>query len=344
MAMLIPLNRLSEVAPQLDDHLHMLAEEIIRGSDFEFSEEEYPLAIQQVKYALLSQRVPPSAYLRGLKEGVLQEAQHIIDSQEMEGLTESQRDALVYSKALELLGGAELEVDLASGDILASVEGDGLFGDHPEAFSSIEAYAQAYGIKKSEAYNRIALSRVIFPFIRTRLGRDPREVYAQVKKARFARIIPLLKAIIDPSAAGLHAQSLRRAEAVKQIVLQTTPGVEDVQAACVEYVLEEAQLHTVASLEERLKALDGPQEEQGQGQEGEQEQGGAQEQGEEQEDGGALVDIIVRRVGDYYLVRSVWSPEQLEVFKSRLGDRAVVVDAMEPDGEEESFWEGEVTA
>ena len=234
----------------------MLQEEVAGWEDHSPAEKRE--LVQRAKQDILIRNVELGTFLSYLDMKSRETAAlSLIDELSNDAVTDEQRVALVDEQQLRVLQATELEVHLVTGNVLAQIDATASYADSPYGYERLNEMAEAAGISASERSDTMALSQTIFPYIEQVLRLDPRDLWARVGKARFRRIVPILRTIMQPSYDGTE-RVREQIEVVRRQAARDTnrePGQVNNQEVAA-YVLEMAETHSVRNLNQNLRGDD----------------------------------------------------------------------------------------
>lgn len=229
-----------------DTALDLLSKKV---PDFDaLSAEDRCELLRYAKQDLAVQMVPLGTFLSYLDMKSEEAARASVDGV-ASGLSEAELGAVVKEQQLRVLQATGLEVDLVTGGVLAEIGATGAYAVHPNGYRGIHEMAEAAGISASERSDLMALSQTIFPWIENTLGQDPRAIWQRVGKAKFRRIVPLLRSLIEPAYDGT--------DRVRQQInkVREERGATD-DKGLVGDILDMAEEHSVRNLDLALRPGD----------------------------------------------------------------------------------------
>jgi hypothetical protein len=220
-------------------------------------------------------------------------------SQAPASLPEMPRHAVAIHHAISWIVQVRDSVDLALSELLREYVGDDLYVHHPEGFANAVEAAEALGLTPSEVSDLTAISTIIFPWIRENLDVDPIEVYREIGKAKFRKLIPHFRAIIEGDASDKIKLEVER---IKRNAIMNDPFAEDEDIAAAKYLIEMAKIHSVRGLVQEIKLGDEPPI-------------------------AFLYRIIIERGIPHYHVEGDLTEEQMDILKRRMGHLADFIPA-----------------
>jgi hypothetical protein len=111
--------------------------------------------------------------------------------------TAAERRAIIMFETLRLTGGLGLSEILIRGDIIKSIEEEGLWTILPGVHANTaKAAAQEMGISSSEYSYIKDMVCTIFPYVTTTLGWNLADTWENIGKSNFKELVPVLKGVI----------------------------------------------------------------------------------------------------------------------------------------------------
>jgi hypothetical protein len=146
---------------------------------------------------LVSQDVNQSLWVLGQSARI--QAEEMVKGGHFE--TTPAREAAILVNQLRILSGpVTFAHDRLRGQALAKLAQGDLWSFHPDKPASLDELltTQEVGMSKSEASDLLAMEQIVFPFFKERTGMSEWEVWQQLPKTRWRRIIRFLRPIINP--------------------------------------------------------------------------------------------------------------------------------------------------
>lgn len=198
-------------------------------------------------YHLAALTAPLDVFVSHLKTKTEEAAQQIVESGKP-NLSPAEHKAVVVEQQLKIISGLQLEINLLMGDVLNEADIASTWKSHPSIKSFSELLAEV-GLSASESSDYIAISTIIFPWLEE-MGLNPREMWQRIGKSKFRRIVPLLRAILNPAASSpsVHKQVNDIRER-----LEREEGDEVSDDALGLHILSEAETHSLRNLDQNLR-------------------------------------------------------------------------------------------
>ena len=109
--------------------------------------------------------------------------------------TETEIEAMVVGKKMELTNVLDLAAILFRGKFIGDIESGNLVMYHPGQYRNLEEMAEDNGVSKTELSKSINLVQIIFPRL-LELGYDIPTVWANIGKSNLGEMVPVLRQLI----------------------------------------------------------------------------------------------------------------------------------------------------
>jgi len=165
-----------------------------------------------------------------------------------DGFTQAEKRAIVQVEKLKLVGSLDLAALMLRGKIIAEIENNGIWADHPNGYQSMREMAEDIGVSVSELSDTRRLCDVVFPYMIDRLGIHPAQMWEEIGKSKFRELSSILSVVIDGTelesdkGVNMVARNILENAAASALVEENDWTDEQVRESVVRDLLETGRL------------------------------------------------------------------------------------------------------
>jgi hypothetical protein len=175
-----------------------------------------------------------------------------------EGFTQAEKRAIVQVEKLKLVGSLDLAALMLRGKIIADIENNAIWADHPNGYQSMREMAEDIGVSISELSDTKRLCEVVFPYMIERLGIHPAQMWEEIGKSKFRELSSILSVVIDGTelesdkGVNMVARNILENAAASALVEENDWTDEQVREGVVRDLLETGRL-PVTEMRRRIR-------------------------------------------------------------------------------------------
>ena len=220
----------------------------------ELCEEEQDEIRNKAFQDILANNVELASFMSYMNQKSREEAIKSLGFNDQTQLDPEEARAIVDEQQLRILQATGLEINLVTGNLLEEIEITQSFAAHPNDYTKLSHMAEAAGISVSECSDLKAIAGTIFPYIENVLKLNARELWIKIGKARFRRITPILRTLMDPGRDGtdrVQKQIERLQEHIAEDMLVNKEDVGTIDLLT--HLLALAEMHTLRNLDDIMR-------------------------------------------------------------------------------------------